>query len=188
MDEKLKQEVLQNDNDMQKFLSRIKEKCPVNVYNYDTNEHAKLIIAGKYLMCQNQVKLRELFNKYALDSEVRDGSILFFDRHHITEVITVICGALDFPLINMPDDMYRERNILPIAEYLSTPHMYCDFMDYMMNFIKSLQERLRFDDKILERLRVIFIKIWFMPYSSLDAVTKLAIEEYKKEVEGDANG
>ena len=58
----------------------------------------------------------------------------------------------------------------------------------MMNFIKNLQERFRFDNKILERLRVIFIKIWFMPYSSLDAVTKLAIEEYKKEIEGDKNG
>ena len=61
-------------------------------------------------------------------------------------------------------------------------------INILMNFIKDLQERFRFDNKILERLRIIFIKIWFMPYSSLDAVTKLAIEEYKKEIGGDKNG
>lgn len=184
MDEK---EILQENEDMQKFLNQIKERCPVNVYNYDTKEHAKLIIAGKFLMYQNQIKLRELFNKYAIDNEVKDSSILFFDRHHITEVITVICGSLDFPLINISDDIYKERIILPIAEYLSTPHMYCDFIDYMMNFIKDLQERFKFDNKIFERLRSIFVKVWFMPYNSLDAITKLAIEEYKKEIEGNKN-
>lgn len=185
MEENIKKEVSQDEIDMQQFLNQIQEKCPVNIYNYGANEHAKLIIVGKYLMCKNRVELKDIFSKYALDNNVKNNSILFFDRHHIVELITIIGGALDIPAFNNTNnDVYIEGILIQIANFLSNVHTYEELTNYMNHFVNdNIHERYRtVDPKVLERLRSILYKIWFIPYSKLDDIAREAISQYKKEL------
>lgn len=185
-----KSKMSQEEIDMQQFFNQIQEKCPVNIYNYGATEHAKLIIVGKYLMCKNKIELKDIFNKYALKDNVKNNSILFFDRHHIIELITIIGGALDTPaFINANNDVsYIEDILIKIANFISSIHTYKELIDYINNLINNNIHNVyrSIDTKVIERLRAILYDIWFIPYSKLDNIAREAIDQYKKEM-GDNN-
>ena len=63
MTEEERRQIAEDDENMKKILDNIQERCPVNIYNYDMDKDAKLVITGKYLMWIEQRELKELFKK-----------------------------------------------------------------------------------------------------------------------------
>ena len=192
MTEEERRQIAEDDENMKKILDNIQERCPVNIYNYDMDKDkdAKLVITGMYLMWIDQRELKELFKKYTLGfNNLKDTSVLFFDRHHILELMSILHGIFHFPILRQEiDDYYYDRWILKFARYIDELHNYCDLVDFINNMVNDLKEHNpKCDYKIFNRVRNILFNVWLIPYSKIDEIVKEAIAQYKKETEGEDN-
>lgn len=185
-------EEINNDNEMMKeFIKNIQSKCPVNIFNLDITQHPKSSLIGMYLMCLSSDEINKELGKMAITNNLSDGSILFFDRHHVIEICAIFTGAVSLlrdanTLNGTTNESIQNISIIDfitkIAEYISIPHKYTDISNFMSSAISSLSDELinYNDPKSFVRLRAIANKIWFVPYNNLDEITSMAKDQYEK--------
>lgn len=173
---KLTEEIQKENENMQEFLSKFKASCPVYSFTVGAIANAAATIAGMYLICMDTNSIKTTIDKVALSDNIEDHSILFFERHHISELCSILGGALQVIKNNRIIDESDIRDfVYELAKYISIPKEYSELLGFMGKHITDIMKKYpNASPEIFRRLKTIFDKIWFVPYNDIDNIAKQA--------------
>lgn len=177
------EEIKKENEEMQEFLSNIKASCPVYSYTVGKSANTSALIAGMYLICMDIDTIKDIVDKNALDDNVEDCSILFFERHHISELCSVLEGCLQIIKNNKYiDDGDIKEFVYELTKYTSSPKQYSELIGFMGSQITDLMKRHpSVPPEVFKRLKIIFTKIWFVPYNKIDDIARQAANIVKED-------
>ena len=146
---------------------KIEPTCPVGVFNCtDINKNFNI---GYYLILR-EFTVDELIDKLkhgAIMGGITQQSILFFDKHHIYEILGILSGALTalatITIKNTAFNLYAYKIIVDIAKTISSPLTY----EELLKLNNSIIDRLGEIDYI-EHFSNILQWIYFIHYGYLD--------------------
>ena len=173
---KTAEEIQKENEDMQEFLSKFKASCPVYSFTVGAPTNMAATVAGMYLICLDVDTIKTTIDKVALADAIDNHSILFFERHHISELCSILDGALQIIKNNKGIDEGDIRDfVYELAKYISLPKQYSELLGFMGGHISDLmKQHPNTPPEIFRRLKAIFNKIWFVPYNDIDAIAKQA--------------
>lgn len=146
---------------------KIEPTCPVGVFNCtDINKNFNI---GYYLILR-EFTVDELIDKLkhgVIMGGIKQQSILFFDKHHIYEILGILSGALTalatITIKNTAFNLYAYKIIVDIAKTISSPLTY----EELLKLNNSIIDRLGEIDYI-EHFSNILQWIYFIHYGYLD--------------------
>lgn len=168
-------ENINKENDaLNDIINKIKQQSPVHIFNIDLEN--KQTIIGMYLMCSDTKTLETKLKESAITDDIKDNTLLFFDRRHAVEIASILYGAFSIVKKYISDiklDTYIMENFIHVLmNYIS----YKDLM-YLYEYNLST---LDIPDEPKKRLSIILKYICFIPYGILDSMLEEAVEIYKK--------
>lgn len=166
--------------DMQEFYNKIQSKCPVNIFNFSTIQHPKSSIIGIYLMCLTSEEIEKEIYKYAITEDIKDESILFFDRHHIIELGAIINGMMQILVENkFVDKYFINDRVTELIKFISNPCSYVELMNFVISIINKIRKQNEnINPIVFTRMKSIMKNIWFIPYAKLDVIADDAKKMY----------
>lgn len=168
-------ENINKENDaLNDIINKIKQQSPVHIFNIDLEN--KQTIIGMYLMCNDNKILETKLKESAIMDNIKDNTLLFFDRRHAVEIASILYGAFSIIKKYIPDiklDTYIMENFIKIlmnyVSYKDLMHLY----EYNLDIINI-------PDELKKRLLIILKYICFIPYGILDSMLEEAVKIYKK--------
>lgn len=165
--------------DFEKLMNSIQVVCPVYKLNLDNN--TKQYVLGLYLMCFDENHIETILKDKAMMDDVKNSTILFFDKHHIIELCNLFHGIFSILIDRKYISKEMENSyIASIASFINSPMVYNDYLNYCDNIYNTLTKNYSVMDEIAIRIKTIMKYICFVSYSDLDELVKEAIDEYKK--------
>lgn len=163
-------------NNIENLINNIKSQPPVHIFNFDIENKQSII--GMYLMCHDANKLEEMLKKHAIMDNIKDDTILFFDRRHAVEIASILYGAFSVTKKYIPNiklDTFIMENFINILMN------YTNYKQLITKYINGLPNNLPAEP--YKRLFIILKYICFIPYGVLDDMLKEAIDIFKKSQE-----
>jgi len=181
-------EPVKNDPNYDEFMKNFRLNAPVKKINLDVNQPNTIV--GLWLLAdENSLKI---LKEKADMKDINDDTIIAFTNQHILELSNIIYGM---------SLLFVENNILPAEDLM---RFICGYLN-LFNKISSYsiyKESIKLTD-YTERERNIFFAgakpgsrtainkfleilkyIIFVPYNEIDAIGKMAIEEFKNSQKG----
>lgn len=182
------EEKLYTEEEEQSFktiINSIQARCPVYKLNF-TNNDPKIIL-GMYLMCFTPNKIVEKLKEKGITDELHENTLLFFDKHHITELCIILHGVFSIIVSkNIVSKIYEEKYIKDIACVINQPLYYSDIKEMADNIYDSLIQH-NVQKEIVYRIKAILENIWFVSYGNMDELINEAKDMYEKESKEEDN-
>lgn len=173
-----------NMEEYNKFLKTIKAGSPVHKINFSLESPNAIV--GMYLITMENVE--SYLDKVADYSDLSDNTLLVFESRHVIECCQIIYGCLN---MLKGIGMYRmdyKVFINQIIDTLLSKPTYYDHAVKELSFITDNYIKLISGEEsiiIHKRFAHIMKNIWFVPYGSIDEMANEAIDEFKKQLEGE---
>lgn len=158
------------------MMGAIKMRAPVNKLNMDLED--KFHVIGMSMLMDD--KLEE---NLKLDlNDLTDETILFIERHHLQEVVSIIDGLL---AIMQHSSIITEDTRMQYIDDLIYYSYGCNNGVQRYSLFKVNLNKIRpltaVNDLYTSKLTWLTKHIWFAPYSELDRYYDTAVTAYKKD-------
>ena len=158
---------------LQDMARKIKCGSPVHKINFSIDDRA---IIGMYLMTMDNIE--EKIHDFVDMEGINDNTLLVFEYKHVVECCQVLYGVFEATKINNYTAIINKI----LEEFLTRPFFYYDFESKIYNIFSDYE--LFMDDKLKKVFDTIVNYIWFIPYGTLDELSREGLEEFQNRVFG----
>ena len=166
---------------IEELFNNIELVCPVFKLNFYDNQ--KNCLFGSILGTLTVNELEQYLGSEAMMEDLNDTTILFFDRRHIIETISIMYGMSKILVDNNYISIDKlDAYILSSIETLYAPIRYSAFKNICADICESLINDHKVPKEYVDRMGVVMKYIWFIPYNKLDDISNTQLKRIKDEL------